>query len=145
MTLSITQAGIIQTFNIGESSIAQKAIQSYERYQAGHKYEDLKNCFAYLSFSVDATPQHKKAACLASEALAASTLDFQTDIYKKLFIANSVTSIIAKANLEKSLELIKLIWEPKMNDYGQIIARNPLDVKAAQEAGLAVVDVKPKN
>lgn len=145
MTLSINIAGNTQAFNIGESRSAKIAIQSYERYKTEHKYEDLKNCFAYLSFTVTETPQHKVSACVATHKLALSTLDFETNIYKKFFIANSASSIIARANLNKAMLQTKALWDSKMVEYGEMIANTPMDVQAALDAGLAFLNLKSKD
>lgn len=132
----------IKTFEIGTSQSAKQAIHSYSQYQQTRKYEDLKNCFVHLHHTVDKDPSRNQNVCMACHELARSVYSSESNLYKKFFIANSVSSIIINANLhDYSLNVIKMTWDKNMIQNGLQIKEKGFDAQAADKAGLILLNI----
>ncbi len=142
-SININVNGNIQSFAIGTSQPALEAINHYKNYQSNNKYEELKNCFACFHFIVNKDPERKLNACIASAALASSVYkSSELNIYKRLFIATSVSSIIVNAGLCESLKKTKFIWDTLMIKNSQEMQKNEFNMQDAIEAGLAILEKK---
>jgi len=140
MSFTVVMSEKNYTYELGDSSLALNAVQSLESYKMTGNYGELKNCFANLSWLVSADPGHKIAACKACHALAAKVLNSYSDIYRKAYIANCVSSICINAEIPCYKTSLGT-WEDVQSKYGKMIYEQGLDIERAKEAGLATLEI----
>ena len=121
-------------FELGESNLAQKVVESYNKYGSTGEYSFLKDCFAYLYHMAANNPKKKIIAAKASEALACKTINVYNDIYIKFFIANSVNSIFSEAQLEASQ-----YWIDQSHLMKKKINEEIFNKPQSKEAGLVLI------
>jgi hypothetical protein len=78
---------------------------------------------------------------MACNALAFSVYKSEKNIYRRFFIASSVSAIIFHAGLSTHLFVIKKMWDMNLKENGQIISKE-FDEQAALEAGIAIRPIK---
>lgn len=132
--------GTHYSYEIGHSSEAHTITKCYAQYCATNNYEYLKECFAHLHYMVKDQPPKKIIACKISHAIAAKYYLSTENIYRKFFLANSASSIIVNANLQNSMGKTLDLWNSKCSECAATIQAQGLDVNAAQEAGLAILN-----
>jgi hypothetical protein len=132
MTLVITP---FIPFELGETDLAQRAVQSYKKYDQTGEYAILRECFSNIHHLVNLNPSKKFVAIQACEALARTTIDLYQSIYVKFVIANFVCSIRDNAQLG-----VDPYWAAQCIVKMQLIKADGVDYKKAKEAGLRIED-----
>lgn len=131
-------------FDLGTSERAQAAIATYNDFCRTGQYEHLQNCFANLHLLSRETPEKAIVACQASNTLGICEFPKQTNIYRGLFIANCVSSIIHNAGFHPTMKKTKELWDQKAKEISKIISLQGLNKEAACDAGLLVLTPQKK-
>lgn len=131
------------TFDLGDIPAAQKTIKFYGIYCSSGQYNYLQECFGQLALLALKDPSKKITACKASHTLAYRVFSLYDDLYKKLFIANSVIDIFECSKLE--MPKVLRLWVDTQASLLTIIQKLGFDHQAAYVAGLRLFPTnKPK-
>lgn len=134
MSFAVQVNGKNYNYDLGASQAAQSACYGLACYKNNRSnYDNVRRIFADLSYIVREGNPINRAACLATQAFALLVFVDLND-YQKFFVANSVTSIYAWANLSPPEE-----WKAVEALFGSIVQKS-IDTEAKLKAGIAMIN-----
>ncbi len=136
MIFKVNFNAVNYNYDLGVSPPAAVACEKLNKYKISHEYEDLISIFANLAWIVNADPVYKSHACSATRTFALSVFPTLNSIYERFFVANSVTSVYARAGHD-----IPKDWLNVQAIYGTMISRSGLKIDEAKKAGIAVAEI----